>query len=207
LHATNLWDFTLPKRFTLLVCLIHQTTISTRDEIVQMFLRRMNKLQDRAKEELETIRGKERATTEHLIDVFTDILQTTTATPDNAEMGKGVREVLDRSGGAASLLTQCEQVRAHHGNRHQPFIWRYYSSHRKVLFRFLKALDLRSTTQDQALMQAAAFILEHEQDPKKYLEASLDLSFASQDWQKTVQVRRKRKDWYIRQHLETCVFS
>lgn len=25
LHATNLWDFTLPKRFTLLVCLIHQT--------------------------------------------------------------------------------------------------------------------------------------------------------------------------------------
>jgi len=56
-------------------------------------------------------------------------------------------------------------------------------------------------------MQAVAFILEHEQDPKKYLEASLDLSFANQDWQKTVQVRRKRKDWYIRQHLETCVFS
>ncbi len=207
LHATNLWDFTPPKRFTLLVCLIHQTTVSTRDEIVQMFLRRMNKIQDRAKEELETIRGKERATTERLIDVFTDVLQTTTETPDNTEMGKGVRDVLDRSGGAACLLTQCEQVRAHHGNRHQPFIWRYYFSHRKVLFRFLKALDLHSTTQDQALMQAAAFILEHEQDPKKYLEASLDLSFASQDWQKTVQVRRKRKDWYIRQHLETCVFS
>src|SRR6266567_4768931 len=49
LHATNLWDFTPPKRFTLLVCLIHQTTVSTRDEIVQMFLRRMSKLQDRAK--------------------------------------------------------------------------------------------------------------------------------------------------------------
>ena len=175
LHATNLWDFTPPKRFTLLVCLIHQTTISTRDEIVQMFLRRMSKLRDRAKEELETIRGKERATTEHLIDVFTDVLQTTTETPDNTEMGKGVRDVLDRSGGATSLLTQCEQVSAHHGNRHQPFLWRYYSSHRKVLFRFLKAFDLRSTTQDQALMHAAAFILEHEQDPKKYLEASLDL--------------------------------
>src|SRR6266496_3228628 len=204
LHATNLWDFTPPKRFTLLVCLIHQTTVSTRDEIVQMFLRRMSKLQDRAKEELETIRGREQTTTEHLIDVFTDVLQTTNDTPDNAEMGKGVREVLDRSGGASSLLSQCEQVRAHHGNRHQPFIWRYYSSHRKVLFRFLKALDLRSTTQDQALMQAVVFILEHEQDPKKYLEASLDVSFASQDWQKTIQVRRKRKDWYIRQHLETC---
>jgi hypothetical protein len=36
LPATNLWDFTPPKRLTLLVCLIHQTTISTRDEIIQI---------------------------------------------------------------------------------------------------------------------------------------------------------------------------
>jgi hypothetical protein len=36
---------------------------------------------------------------------------------------------------------------------------------------------------------------------------SNDLSFASNDWQQTVQVRRKRKDWSIRQHLETCVFT
>jgi len=42
---------------------------------------------------------------------------------------------------------------------------------------------------------------------KKYLEATLDLSFASAKWQRTVMVRRKRKSWYIRQHLETCVFS
>jgi hypothetical protein len=62
----------------------------------------------------------------------------------------------------------------HHGNRYQPLIHRYYSSHRK-------ALDLHSTTQDQSLMQAITFILEHAQDPKKYLEATIDLSFASGD--------------------------
>ena len=39
-------------------------------------------------------------------------------------------------------------------------------------------------------MHAVAFILEHEHDPKKYLEATLDLSFASGDWQRTVQTRR-----------------
>ncbi|GHO63564.1 hypothetical protein KSC_024560 [Ktedonobacter sp. SOSP1-52] len=89
LHATNLWDFTPPKRFTLLVCLIHQTTISTRDEIVQMFLRRMNKFQDRAKEELETIRGKERVTTERLIDVFTDVLS------DSREVFQQLVDTLD----------------------------------------------------------------------------------------------------------------
>ena len=51
LHAHELRDFTLPKRLTLLVCLIHHETIATRDEIVQMFLKRMGKLRDKAKEE------------------------------------------------------------------------------------------------------------------------------------------------------------
>src|SRR5689334_10664706 len=68
-------------------------------------------------------------------------------------------------------------------------------------------LDIHATTADQALMKAITFILEHEHDPKKYLEAPIDLSFASGDWQRTVQTRRKGKDWVIRQHLETCVFT
>jgi TnpA family transposase len=121
-------------------------------------------------------------------------------------MGQQVREVLKREGGASALLEECEQVSAHHGDRYQPFLWRFYASHRKALFRVLKVLDIRSTTQDQSLMNAVTFILEHEQDPKKYLEATIDLSFASKDWQRTVLVRRRRRDWYIRQHLETCVF-
>src|SRR5947209_16570757 len=80
-------------------------------------------------------------------------------------------------------------------------------SHRKALFRVIKTLDLSSTTSDQSLIEAMNFIIAHDHDPKKFLEATLDLSFASAKWQRTVIVRRKRKSWYIRQHLETCVFS
>ena len=207
LHADELRDFTAPKRLTLLVCLIHQETFSTRDEIVEMFLKRMSKFRERAKEELERLRERERETTEHLVEVFSDLLYTTAEIQDDAKMGHQVREVLKRGGGASALLEQCEQVSAHHGDRYQPFLWRFYASHRKALFRVLKVLDIRSTTQDQALMNAVTLILEHEQDPKKYLEATIDLSFANKDWQRTVMVRRRRSDWFIRQHLETCVFS
>jgi hypothetical protein len=77
LHATNLWDFPVAKRLTLLVCLIHQATISTHDEILQMFLKRMSKLTTKAKEELERLRQQERATSEHLIEVLSDVLQVT----------------------------------------------------------------------------------------------------------------------------------
>ncbi|WP_268887365.1 Tn3 family transposase [Ktedonobacter robiniae] len=207
LHADDLRDFTLPKRLTLLVCLIYQETISTRDEIADMFLKRMSKLHDRAREELERLRASERKITEHLVEVLADLLQTTTETEDDAKVGSLVREVFQREGGIATLQEQCEQVSAHHGNRYQPFLWRFYASHRKALFQVLKVLDIHATTADHSLMNAVTFILEHEHDPKKYLEATIDLSFANGDWLRTIQKRRRGKDWFIRQHLETCVLT
>jgi hypothetical protein len=207
LHASDFSDFLPPKRFALLVCLIHQATISTRDEIVQMFIKRMSKLTTKAKEELERLRTEDRTTTEHLIDVFAEVLQTNTETQDPLEAGTQIRKVLDDAGGTAQLLEQCEHVSAHHGDRYQPLVWRFYSSHRKALFGVIKTLDVRSTTADQTLINAMNFIIAHEHDVKKYVPATLDLSFVSAKWQRTVLVRRKHKSWYIRQHLETCIFS
>ena len=106
-----------------------------------------------------------------------------------------------------SLLEQCKQVSAHHGDRYQPFLKKFYGSHRKALFRVIKTLDLRSTTSDQTLVDAMNFIMANEHNPKQYLEATLDLSFTNKKWQRTILVRRKGKSWYRRQHLETCVFS
>jgi TnpA family transposase len=207
LHASDFSDFLPPKRFSLLVCLIHQSIIATRDQIIEMFIKRMSKLTTKAKEELERLRTEDRTTTEHLIEVFTDVLQADTHEQDVAQAGTQIREVFQREGGTVHLLEQCEQVNAHHGDRYQPLMWRFYSSHRKALFRVIKTLDLRSTSSDQTLIDAMNFIIAHEHDSKKYLEATIDLSFASQKWLRTVMVRRKNKSWSIRQHLETCVFS
>ncbi len=172
-----------------------------------MFIKRISKLTNRAKQELERLRKEERATTEHLIEVFTDVLQTSTETQDPVETSTQIRDVLEHAGGAARLLEQCEQVSAHHGDRYQQFLKQFYGSHRRALFRILKTLDFRSTTSDQALITAMNFILANEQNPKTYLEATIELPFASAKWLRTVMVRRKRKSWFRRQHLETCVFS
>ena len=87
-----------------------------------MFIKRVSKLTDRAKQELERLRKEERATTEHLIEVFADVLQTSTETQDPVETSTQIHDVLERAGGAARLLEQCEQVSAHHGNRYQQFL-------------------------------------------------------------------------------------
>ncbi len=72
LHATNLWDFSADKRLALLVCLIQSAQISTCDEILQMFIKRMSRITTRAKEELERVRTEERGLAEHLVEVFAD---------------------------------------------------------------------------------------------------------------------------------------
>ena len=207
LHATNLWDFSAEKRLSLLVCLIQSAQISTRDEILQMFIKRISRMTTRAKEELERVRNEERDMAERLVEVFADVLAVTAEKEDAAKTMGAIQEVLDREGGVARLAEQCEQVSAHHGDRYQPFVWKFYSSHRKALFRVIKTLDFQSTSSDQALIDAMNFLIAHEYDPKKYLEATFELPFASQKWQRTVLVRRKRKTWFVRQYLETCVFS
>lgn len=206
-HASDLWDYAPAKRYTLLVCLLHHATISTRDEVVQMFLKRMNKLRDRAKEELILLREREREITEHLIAVLSDVLHTTLHTEDDATMGGQIRVTLTNEGGAAALLAQCDQVSAHHGNAYQPLLAQFYTHHRGALFRVLKTLDLSSTTQDRILMDAVEFLLAHEQKRGEYITDTLDLSFASREWQRIIMIRRNNKDVLIRRHLETCVFS
>ena len=206
LYATNLQDFSVPKRLALLVCLLHRATVSTRDEILQMFIKRMSSLTTKAEEELDRLREGERDLSEHLIEVLADVLHVTNDTPDPAASAEAIREVLEREGGASRLLEQCEQVSAHHGDRYQPLLWRCYARHRPALFQVLKTLEFHSTSSDQALMEAMHLLLTLEQTSKKYLDATLDLSFASTKWRQTVLVRRKGKLWMMRQHLETCIF-
>src|SRR5260221_711952 len=183
LYPSDLLDFSAPRRLTLLARLLSQATVSTKDEIIQMFLKRMSKLTEKAKQELLRLREEERAITEHLIEVFADVVQASTDAQDPTDRGMHIREVLDREGGEMSLLEQCEQVSAHHGDRYQPFLKKFYGSHRKALFRVIKTLDLRSTTSDQTLVDAMNFIMANEHNPKQYLEATLDLSFTNKKGQ------------------------
>jgi predicted site-specific integrase-resolvase len=122
LHATNLWDFSADKRLALLVCLIQSAQISTRDEILQMFIKRMSRITTRAKEELERARTEERGMAEHLVEVFADVLEVAADSEDPAKTMGAIAEVLEREGGTAKLHEQCEQVSAHHGDRYQPFV-------------------------------------------------------------------------------------
>lgn len=131
--------------------------------------------------------------------------------PTDAERMQQLRELFAARGGLAELRKDCATVASYNSQNHLPLLWPCFQSHRAVLFAILRTLTIQSTTQDQALCKALAFILAHQHKRGAWLPRTIDLSFASEAWLRLVLVRRRvrkrRKTQIVRRQLEVCVFT
>jgi TnpA family transposase len=215
LDASEIKEFNLPKRITLILCLIYSASVMTRDNLVEMFLKKMQLIHNHAKRELELIKQRYQETVEKLLGVFSDVLQVLVdeqpevGTVDKVDKVEQVNQVLIPSGGAEQLLSECEAINAYKGNNYFPLLWQFYKSHRSTFFRLLGALKLESTTSEQSLVEALNFILENQSRRGQFFNntINLDLDFASPQWQKLLFVEQGNKTKIVRRHLEVCVFS
>jgi hypothetical protein len=209
LDAAELKDTTSPKRYTLLLCLIRRAQIQARDDLAEMFLKRIARFHVQAQQELELIRARHRALTEELIDTLADMLRIVEANPSDAELGRQVKSTVAQHGEVAELLAGCDAIAAYSGDNHLPLLWRFYRSHRAVLFRLAHTVAFDATTTDRALLEALQVLLAHEDANGDWLPADVevDLSFASEQWQRTILARVDRRRRIARRHFEVCVFS
>lgn len=75
LDAHEIKDFSLPKRITLILCLIYSAQVTARDSLIEMFLRKMRSVNNDAKKELELIKQRIQETQERLVGVLTNVLK------------------------------------------------------------------------------------------------------------------------------------
>jgi hypothetical protein len=233
LTVDELRDFAPPKRYTLLLCLIQQERVAARDHLIEMFLKRMARLHNRAKEALSLIRDRQRGSTEALLAVLDQVLQAAEeveehsngadggstgddgrasqlANAADATLGQRVRRLLGDHGGVTRLRDECAAIACYNDNNYLPLLWRFYRSHRPTLFRLARSLAIHSTTQDTSLTTALAFVLANEARKVDHLPADIRLDFASEAWQRLILVRGADSDGALmldRRHLEICVFS
>jgi hypothetical protein len=208
LDASEMQKMTEPKRYALLLCIIYRARIHARDHLIEMFLKRIGNLHNKAKADLESLRESHRTPMETLISVLTDVLQTTNEHQDDAALGKTIRSVLKKRGGTDVLLNDCEAISSYSGNNYLALLWRHYKSHRPTLFRLVRMLKIHSTTQDQTLIEALDFLLLHEHKRTEYLPAtSLKLSFVNAQWERLVVSKEDGETVFARRHLEICIFS
>ncbi len=118
------------------------------------------------------------------------------------------------------LLTECEAHLAYVGNNYYPFLWRFYRSHRAILFQILKQVQLRSTTQDKSIEASIQFLIDHQGSRKDWLDVVkteetqrvqlLDLDWIPNKWWQLITNQKTRKsypDSINRRYFEMCVFS
>ncbi len=196
-----------PRRYSLLICLLYQGQVQTRDQLVEMLLKRMRLTTNAARKRLKDLQDQYRELEEQMLAIFADVVNETIQTPDdNAKLGEGVRDILKDSGGAEALRERYEQVSAYHNNNYRPLMWGFYRPYRAELFRLSHLLTFRAATQDQSLIEALHFIQRHQHARRDYLPGEISLDFASVRWQALIKSRRNLETVLDRRQLEVCVF-
>jgi TnpA family transposase len=206
LDAAEIKKFSIAKQYTLILSLIYISKIKVRDNLVQMFLKCLRNIQNRGKEELEKIREQNRVKTENLISVLTNVLEKANDTNSDAILGQQIREIVNKNGGIDILLTDCDTISSYNGNNYLSLLWKFYKPYRKSLFRLVRLLEIRTATQDYSLIHALNFLVANEDKRVELLPATLSLDFTSVQWQNTVTVKEDGNPYFIRRHLEVCIF-
>lgn len=207
MDAGEMKDLSPSKRHTLTLALMRQMRVRARDDIAEMFIRRIGACHNSARDELQAIQARQRELSEELVAKLDDVLELLAQNLDDAETGRHVRELLAPHGSLEQLRADCGAIRVWSGKNHLPLLWKPFSSWRAAMFRMARALRFEATTQDRHLIDALKIVLANENRKAEWVADEVNLSFASQRWHK--QVRRSHGHGHPtnRRHLEVCVFS
>lgn len=210
LDISEFQDINLPKRRTLLLCLVYEAQVKTRDYLVEIFIKRIQDIQNNAKQRLQELRDKHVTETSELLATFGQVLKASKKAKeaqDNSVLGEQVQLILDEHGGPELLLQKLDEIAAYNTNNHLPLMWRFYSASRKALFSLVRSLDILSTSADESVIEALKFVLDNEHKRGKYLPFEIDLDFISSNWRALVVEEIDGTEFLVRQQLEICIFS
>lgn len=207
LDISEFKDINLPKRRTLLLCLLYEAQVKTRDYLVDMFLKRINKIHSNAKQRLQELREKHLKETEELLNTLKEVLTASKEAADNAVLGNKVQVILEEHGGTDLLLEKFTEIAAYNTNNHIPLVWRFYSPHRKTLFDLVSCLDILSTSAEESVIDALNFVLDNQHKRGKHLPTGIDLDFVGKHWRSLIFTEIKGNQVLVRQQLEICIFS
>jgi TnpA family transposase len=206
LDAAEMKDFTAPKRYALLLCLIQRMRTQTRDQLGEMFIKRMHTFRQHAKDELARLRTQHQEKTVQLLSLLAEVVTVCEQPAADEDVGRQIKGLVSTQGTPAQLREECEAIAAYNSDNYHPLVWRYYRSHRRTLFRLLQALTFTSTTQDQLLMLALDVLRAQEERRGEWIAEPVDLGFASERWQRTVSRLPEGTPQLNRRHFEVCVF-
>ncbi|MGL4912629.1 MAG: Tn3 family transposase, partial [Romboutsia sp.] len=206
LTSSEVKAFSDDKRYTLLICFIYKSLIKTGDDLITMFIKRLGKIHNKAKDNLTKLLENQRSKEENTVNVFMQMLSKY-QNWDTSEFEDKFKTFIEENGGHNKLVNDCAELTAYHNNNYYPLLSRQFKSHRSVLFEIIKLLPIRSSNKDDSLIKAIEYLLICENRKSDFIEANVDLSFVSEKWRKFVVTKKDKTEMFIRKNFEICVFS
>lgn len=222
--AAVMRDYGAAKRTALLAALVSAAQGKARDDVAEMFCRRVATLTKRARAELEALREAHRAITERLIVNYRAVLERIdpagpVGAQHQAALEAARKAVLD-AGGFTGQYADIDRVSAHHADNHAPLVARHFRNDRAAMLAMAGTLDLQATSADRSVLDALDFVREHVALTREHVSDQargagpdgrpvtrvLDMSFASEDWRRAIR-DRKHPGTFVRRHLEACVLT
>jgi TnpA family transposase len=199
LDASELRDYAPHKRRALLVCQLVDARVTTRDEILEMYLRRISKIIYAAKEALAFAQSQMQARSELMVATMGDVMRLLAQHAIDADAGREIRRLVETRGGVAALLLEVEEMTKFHGDQHLRFILKPLAAFRFLFMRMLRTLKFSSTSEDTTLIDAIQAVLVHKRG--EHLSTPIDLSFTTVAWRDLINVRdgeqsRQRFDYF-----------
>lgn len=207
LDAAEMKDYSPAKRQTLILALIHHMRIGARDDIAEMFIRRISAIHKSAREELQVLQARQRELSEELVATLEQVVEILAEGMEDAPTGRRIRDLLAPHGSLERLQGDCEAIRVWSGGNHLPLLWKPFKSWRAAMFQMAKVLVFHPATQDKALLNALDIVMENEHRKAEWIADEVDLSFASERWHKLVRRSHGLGNPTNRRYLEVCVFS
>lgn len=207
LDAANLKETLPEKRYALIVSLLNHMRVRTRDDLADMFIRRMGAIHKRARDELEQIQHAQQAQMETLVGLLDGVVDILDEDYDERIIAQSIRKWLAPTGDLEPLRESCAAVRALSGGNYLPLLWKHFRAHRSVMMRLARALEWESASQARGLIDALNIVLENESRHREWIDTEVDLGFATPRWHKLVRRSHGEGAPTNRRYLELCVFS
>jgi TnpA family transposase len=206
----HLKQLTPPKRRAFAVLLLQQQMSRALDDMARMFIRRMHRMRNDAEEKLAQYleRGREQVST--LLEQLARIATAFQHPGSELERFKKIEAAMPDQ--PEQMLAQCQQYLAYLKNDYRLCLLPLYKSKRSLLFNCVASLALKSSSQDQSLLRALAFIALHRARHKEWLpwqEEVMDLSSISDPWYKLItgrSTKHRRIEAVHRKCFELYVF-
>ncbi|HHT9935122.1 TPA: Tn3 family transposase [Legionella pneumophila] len=206
LTADELNDCNEAKRYTLIASLLYRSQANAKDAIAVMFCRLISIAHKQSKNELVAKLSNSKEDTCNIVELFKSIMNDGQSMGEPAEFAKAFYKKIEESGGFSKLTNKCDDILASHSNEYRIYLSDMIQKRRSLLFKILKALQLNSPTQDDKLILAMQYLLDHENRRAEFITEDIDLSFTTAFWKKQI-MGGKGKAQIKRRELESCVFE